>query len=132
MRAILVAADNRSKRRRNEMMTKQDFTIFAERRENQRIHISPQLTLATFQYLSTSEYEKVKLILFASSVFPIKYSNVILKLVCDNYLPQSLCTFHLLFCAKLECLLLSECRPFSFMPSLCRISQFQMYCMYST
>jgi metal transporter CNNM len=55
VRAILIAADNRSKRRRNEKMTKQDFTVFAERRENQRIHISPQLTLATFQYLSTSE-----------------------------------------------------------------------------
>ncbi|PSN34348.1 hypothetical protein C0J52_17274, partial [Blattella germanica] len=50
----IVAVDNRSKRRRNEKTTKQDFTIFAERRENQRIHISPQLTLATFQYLSTT------------------------------------------------------------------------------
>ncbi|XP_069698503.1 unextended protein-like isoform X2 [Periplaneta americana] len=48
-----VWTDNRSKRRR-EKTTKQDFTIFAERRENQRIHISPQLTLATFQYLSTT------------------------------------------------------------------------------
>ncbi|XP_044740293.1 unextended protein isoform X2 [Chrysoperla carnea] len=48
-----VFTDNRSKRRRNEHR-KQDFTIFAERREHQRIRISPQLTLATFQYLSTS------------------------------------------------------------------------------
>ncbi|XP_047118923.1 unextended protein isoform X1 [Schistocerca piceifrons] len=45
--------DNRSKRRRIKS-TKQDFTIFAERREAQKIHISPQLTLATFQYLSTT------------------------------------------------------------------------------
>lgn len=28
--------------------------MFAEKKENQRIHISPQLTLAMFQYLSTS------------------------------------------------------------------------------
>lgn len=52
---FIFVADNRSKRRRNEHR-KQDFTIFAERRENQRIRISPQLTLATFQYLSTSKY----------------------------------------------------------------------------
>lgn len=31
-----------------------DFTMFAEKKENQRIHISPQLTLAMYQYLSTS------------------------------------------------------------------------------
>ncbi|GLG94334.1 Metal transporter CNNM2 [Gryllus bimaculatus] len=49
-----VWTDNRSKRRRNEKTNRQDFTVFAERRENQRIHISPQLTLATFQYLSTA------------------------------------------------------------------------------
>ncbi|XP_021935959.1 metal transporter CNNM4 isoform X3 [Zootermopsis nevadensis] len=49
-----VWTDNRSKRRRNNKVTKQDFTVFAERRENQSIHISPQLTLATFQYLSTT------------------------------------------------------------------------------
>ncbi|XP_046386998.1 unextended protein isoform X2 [Ischnura elegans] len=48
-----VWTDNRTKRRRKQA-TKQDFTVFAERRENQRIHISPQLTLAAFQYLSTS------------------------------------------------------------------------------
>ncbi|XP_022819240.1 metal transporter CNNM4-like [Spodoptera litura] len=50
-----VFLDNRSKRRRNKPTNKlQDFTAFAERHENQRIHISPQLTLATFQFLSTS------------------------------------------------------------------------------
>ncbi|KAJ8703813.1 hypothetical protein PYW07_013107 [Mythimna separata] len=50
-----VFLDNRSKRRRNRPTNKlQDFAAFAERHENQRIHISPQLTLATFQFLSTS------------------------------------------------------------------------------
>ncbi|XP_069363760.1 unextended protein-like isoform X2 [Maniola hyperantus] len=50
-----VFTDNRSKRRRNRPLNKlQDFAAFAERHENQRIHISPQLTLATFQFLSTS------------------------------------------------------------------------------
>ncbi|XP_052745421.1 unextended protein [Bicyclus anynana] len=50
-----VFMDNRSKRRRNRPQHKlQDFAAFAERHENQRIHISPQLTLATFQFLSTS------------------------------------------------------------------------------
>ncbi|XP_059616319.1 unextended protein isoform X2 [Phlebotomus argentipes] len=48
-----VFTDNRTKVRRNKTK-KQDFTVFAERRENHRIRISPQLTLATFQYLSTS------------------------------------------------------------------------------
>lgn len=56
---FMISADNRSKRRRNHPMHKlQDFGVFAERRENQRIKISPQLTLATFQYLSTCELEK--------------------------------------------------------------------------
>ncbi|GBP32700.1 Metal transporter CNNM2 [Eumeta japonica] len=50
-----VFLDNRTKRRRNRPQNKlQDFTAFAERHENQRIHISPQLTLATFQFLSSS------------------------------------------------------------------------------
>ncbi|XP_023158973.1 metal transporter CNNM4 [Ceratitis capitata] len=48
-----VYIDNRTKVRRNRSK-KQDFSAFAERRENQKIRISPQLTLATFQYLSTS------------------------------------------------------------------------------
>ncbi|XP_029669173.1 metal transporter CNNM4 isoform X2 [Formica exsecta] len=50
-----VFTDNRSKRKRQvraKMPT--DFTLFAEKKENQRIHISPQLTLAMFQYLSTT------------------------------------------------------------------------------
>ncbi|XP_050462670.1 unextended protein isoform X2 [Cataglyphis hispanica] len=57
-----VFTDNRSKRKRQvraKMPT--DFTIFAEKKENQRIHISPQLTLAMFQYLSTiKSREKAK------------------------------------------------------------------------
>ncbi|XP_066991893.2 unextended protein isoform X3 [Anabrus simplex] len=57
-----VWTDNRSKRRRNQKSLKQDFTIFAERRENQHIHISPQLTLATFQYLSTIDAFKPDII----------------------------------------------------------------------
>ena len=59
-------------------MTKQDFTVFAERRENQRIHISPQLTLATFQYLSTGELHQVRLWLFVC-VITVKYSSVTQK-----------------------------------------------------
>ncbi|XP_046417972.1 unextended protein isoform X4 [Neodiprion fabricii] len=47
-----VFTDNRSKRRRQ--ANPKDFTVFAEKKENQRIHISPQLTLAMFQYLSTT------------------------------------------------------------------------------
>lgn len=51
-----VYTDNRNKKKRKIMSRKHDFTMFAnERRDIQRIHISPQLTLATFQYLSTSE-----------------------------------------------------------------------------
>ncbi|XP_073964409.1 metal transporter uex [Choristoneura fumiferana] len=50
-----VFMDNRTKRRRNKPTNKlQDFAAFAERHENQRTHISPQLTLATFQYLNSS------------------------------------------------------------------------------
>lgn len=50
-----VYTDNRMKVRRSRTK-KHDFTIFAERRENHHIRISPQLTLATFQYLTTSRY----------------------------------------------------------------------------
>lgn len=50
-----VYMDNRSKKLCKMQSRKHDFTIFAERRDNQRIRISPQLTLATFQYLSTSK-----------------------------------------------------------------------------
>lgn len=46
--------NSRSKHRRNQRSVNKDFTAFAEKNENQRIHISPQLTLATFQFLSTS------------------------------------------------------------------------------
>ncbi|XP_076165368.1 metal transporter uex isoform X2 [Ptiloglossa arizonensis] len=49
-----VFTDNRTKRRRQARQKVQDFTVFAEKKENQRIHISPQLTLAMFQYLSTT------------------------------------------------------------------------------
>ncbi|XP_032674633.1 metal transporter CNNM4 [Odontomachus brunneus] len=50
-----VFMDNRSKRKRQvRSKMPKDFTIFAEKKENQRIHISPQLTLAMYQYLSTT------------------------------------------------------------------------------
>ncbi|KAJ8664242.1 hypothetical protein QAD02_005904 [Eretmocerus hayati] len=50
-----VFTDNRSKRKRQSRRTKvPDFAIFTEKKDNQNIHISPQLTLAMFQYLSTS------------------------------------------------------------------------------
>ncbi|XP_014472323.1 PREDICTED: metal transporter CNNM4 [Dinoponera quadriceps] len=49
-----VFMDNRSKRKRQiRPKMPKDFTIFTEKKENQRIHISPQLTLAMYQYLST-------------------------------------------------------------------------------
>jgi len=47
-----VFVDNRTKTKRNRYK-KADFSAFAERREVQAVRISPQLTLATFQYLST-------------------------------------------------------------------------------
>lgn len=48
-----VFTDNRTKVKRLRK-NKADFSMFAERRENHRMRISPQLTLATFQYLSTT------------------------------------------------------------------------------
>lgn len=51
-----VYTDNRNKNKRKLLSRKHDFTVFAERRDTHRIHISPQLTLATFQYLSTSKF----------------------------------------------------------------------------
>lgn len=50
-----VFTDNRKKVRRART-NRQDFTLFAQSRDthSQRLRISPQLTLATFQYLSTS------------------------------------------------------------------------------
>lgn len=63
LRNFLFLADNRTKRRRILNVRNQDFTVFAERRgENNRIRISPQLTLATFQYLSTSKWLLLKLL----------------------------------------------------------------------
>jgi hypothetical protein len=88
-------ADNRSKRRRNDKMTKQDFTIFAERRENQRISISPQLTLATFQYLSTGELHQVTLGLALCLSHYSQMFKCYSKISRDQRLLQLLCTFHL-------------------------------------
>ncbi|CAH1980381.1 unnamed protein product [Acanthoscelides obtectus] len=49
-----VFTDNRTKRRRN-AERKQDFTIFAEKRgDTSKMRISPQLTLAAYQFLSTT------------------------------------------------------------------------------
>lgn len=50
-----VFTDNRSKRKRT-AERRQDFSMFAERRGNDmaKVKISPQLTLAAYQYLSTS------------------------------------------------------------------------------
>lgn len=52
-----VYTDNRKKVRR-ERIKRQDFTVFAQSRDTNtaRLRISPQLTLATFQYLTTSKY----------------------------------------------------------------------------
>lgn len=50
-----VYTDNRSKKLRKLQSRKNDFTVFAERKDNHHVRISPQLTLATFQYLSTSK-----------------------------------------------------------------------------
>lgn len=60
-----VYTDNRSKKKRKLMSRKHDFTMFAaERRDVQRIHISPQLTLATFQYLSTSRFQYCEIMMY--------------------------------------------------------------------
>lgn len=56
-----VYTDNRSKKLRKLQSRKHDFTIFAERKDNHHVRISPQLTLATFQYLSTSKSTKYQL-----------------------------------------------------------------------
>lgn len=52
-----VFTDNRTKVRRTRLQ-KQDFTIFAEKRE-QKIQVSPQLILATFQYLSAGTLKHI-------------------------------------------------------------------------
>lgn len=50
-----VYTDNRSKQRRSERMHHNaDFSLFSERNMNQRVHISPQLNYAAFQFLHTS------------------------------------------------------------------------------
>ncbi|KAG5682249.1 hypothetical protein PVAND_011613 [Polypedilum vanderplanki] len=48
-----VYTDNRSKNRRLRPQ-KQDFSCFIGRNDTQKVRISPQLTLATFQFLSTT------------------------------------------------------------------------------
>lgn len=63
-----VYTDNRTKVRRAKT-TKQDFTIFAERRDNNRIRISPQLTLATFQYLTTSKSIEGMMFIFVCPLY---------------------------------------------------------------
>lgn len=59
-----VYTDNRSKKLRKLQSRKHDFTLFAERKDNHHVRISPQLTLATFQYLSTSKCRMKSPILF--------------------------------------------------------------------
>ncbi|CAB0004242.1 unnamed protein product [Nesidiocoris tenuis] len=49
-----VYTDNRSKRRRKERTIKTDYKHFAGKSENQKIHVSPQLALAAFQFLTTT------------------------------------------------------------------------------
>ncbi|XP_030755614.1 metal transporter CNNM4 [Sitophilus oryzae] len=48
-----VITDNRTKRRRKNADTK-DFTVFADKTDKNKVRMSPQLTLAAYQYLSTS------------------------------------------------------------------------------
>ncbi|XP_076257606.1 metal transporter uex isoform X1 [Rhynchophorus ferrugineus] len=48
-----VITDNRTKRRRKNAEIK-DFTVFADKTDKNKVRMSPQLTLAAFQYLSTS------------------------------------------------------------------------------
>lgn len=50
-------ADNRAKKRRK-AQTK-DFSVFNQPDEQNRTRLSPQLALATFQYLSTSKAMKI-------------------------------------------------------------------------
>ncbi|CAG9789796.1 unnamed protein product [Diatraea saccharalis] len=50
-----VISDNRTKKRLPRPVNKfQDIAAFAGHQQNQRVHVSPQLVLATFQFLSTS------------------------------------------------------------------------------
>lgn len=53
----LCTADNRSRLRRQAQGGARDFSVFKqEHSEQAHPRMSPQLTLATFQYLQTSEY----------------------------------------------------------------------------
>ena len=47
-------ADNQTKRRRHNLR-KKDFSVFNQPTESHRVSMSPQLTLATCQYLQTSK-----------------------------------------------------------------------------
>ncbi|XP_050303940.1 unextended protein isoform X2 [Anthonomus grandis grandis] len=49
-----VITDNRTKRRRKDQAERKDFTIFADKTDKNKVRMSPQLTLAAYQYLSTS------------------------------------------------------------------------------
>ncbi|KAJ8703796.1 hypothetical protein PYW07_013090 [Mythimna separata] len=50
-----VISDNRTKKRLTRPVNKfQDLAAFAGHHEHQRVHVSPQLVLATFQFLNTS------------------------------------------------------------------------------
>ncbi|CAG9772312.1 unnamed protein product [Ceutorhynchus assimilis] len=49
-----VITDNRTKRRRNHAKAEKDFTVFADKTDKNKVRMSPQLTLAAYQYLSTS------------------------------------------------------------------------------
>ncbi|KAH1005171.1 hypothetical protein HUJ04_006205 [Dendroctonus ponderosae] len=51
-----VITDNRTKRRRKNITSenRKDFTVFADKTDKNKVRMSPQLTLAAYQYLSTS------------------------------------------------------------------------------
>ncbi|XP_066246093.1 unextended protein [Euwallacea similis] len=49
-----VITDNRTKRRRKGTEGRKDFTVFADKTDKNKVRMSPQLTLAAYQYLSTS------------------------------------------------------------------------------
>ncbi|KAL1512593.1 hypothetical protein ABEB36_002160 [Hypothenemus hampei] len=50
-----VITDNRTKRRRKDVTEmRKDFTIFADKTDKNKVRMTPQLTLAAYQYLSTS------------------------------------------------------------------------------
>lgn len=55
---LVFSADNRTKRRRKNITSenRKDFTVFADKTDKNKVRMSPQLTLAAYQYLSTSKY----------------------------------------------------------------------------